>query len=143
AGQGPAGGGHAADPGMAGDRAPRHRPGRRLRIPGSAVSIALSHRAGHHRHPVERSALLRASLPAGPAMTKPVIRKRRCAVYTRKSTEEGLEQEFNSLDAQRESCEAYVASQKAEGWLLVGDRYNDGGFSGANLDRPALKRLLA
>jgi site-specific DNA recombinase len=74
---------------------------------------------------------------------KPVVRKLRCAVYTRKSTEEGLDQEFNSLDAQRESCEAFVASQKAEGWLLVPDRYDDGGFSGANLERPALRRLLA
>ena len=76
-------------------------------------------------------------------MKKPVVRKLRCAVYTRKSTEEGLDQEFNSLDAQREACEAYVASQKAEGWLLVPDRYDDGGFSGANLERPALRRLLA
>jgi DNA invertase Pin-like site-specific DNA recombinase len=69
--------------------------------------------------------------------------RRRCAVYTRKSSEEGLEQEFNSLDAQREACEAYVASQKAEGWVLIRDRYDDGGFSGGNLERPALKRLLA
>src|SRR6187455_1457627 len=67
----------------------------------------------------------------------------RCAIYTRKSTEEGLEQEFNSLDAQREACEAYVASQKAEGWLLLSDRYDDGGFSGGTLERPALKRLMA
>jgi site-specific DNA recombinase len=73
----------------------------------------------------------------------PLTRKRRCAVYTRKSTEEGLEQEFNSLDAQREACEAYVASQKAEGWVLVPDHYDDGGLSGATLERPALKRLLA
>jgi DNA invertase Pin-like site-specific DNA recombinase len=76
-------------------------------------------------------------------MKKPIVRKLRCAVYTRKSSEEGLEQEFNSLDAQREACEAYVASQKAEGWLLVPDRYDDGGISGATLERPALKRLLA
>ena len=76
-------------------------------------------------------------------MKKPVVRKLRCAVYTRKSSEEGLEQEFNSLDAQRESCEAYIASQKPEGWLLVPDRYDDGGISGATLERPALKRLLA
>src|SRR3954464_10804274 len=76
-------------------------------------------------------------------MKKPVVRKLRCAVYTRKSSEEGLEMEFNSLDAQRESCEAYIASQKAEGWLLVPDRYDDGGFSGGTLERPALKRLLA
>lgn len=71
-----------------------------------------------------------------------IKRKLRCAVYTRKSTEEGLEQEFNSLDAQREACEAYVASQKAEGWLLVPDRYDDGGFSGGTLERPALQRLV-
>ena len=75
-------------------------------------------------------------------MKKPIIRKLRCAVYTRKSSEEGLDMEFNSLDAQRESCQAYVASQKAEGWVAVNDRYDDGGFSGGNLDRPALKRLL-
>lgn len=73
----------------------------------------------------------------------PASRKLRCAVYTRKSTEEGLEMEFNSLDAQREACEAYVASQRAEGWVLVNDRYDDGGFSGGTLERPALKRLLA
>jgi site-specific DNA recombinase len=72
----------------------------------------------------------------------PIKRKLRCAVYTRKSSEEGLEQEFNSLDAQREACEAYVASQKAEGWLLVPDRYDDGGFSGGTLERPALQRLI-
>jgi site-specific DNA recombinase len=78
-----------------------------------------------------------------PATKKQVVRKVRCAVYTRKSSEEGLEQEFNSLDAQREACEAYVASQRAEGWVLVPDRYDDGGVSGATLERPALKRLLA
>ncbi|MFN3727486.1 MAG: recombinase family protein [Allosphingosinicella sp.] len=71
------------------------------------------------------------------------IRKLRCAVYTRKSTEEGLEMEFNSLDAQREACEAYIASQKPEGWVLYPEPYDDGGFSGGTLDRPALKRLLA
>src|SRR5437016_14238999 len=76
-------------------------------------------------------------------MKQPIVRKLRCAVYTRKSSEEGLEQEFNSLDAQREACEAYIASQKAEGWLLVPDRYDDGGISGATLERPAVKRLLA
>src|SRR3954468_855812 len=76
-------------------------------------------------------------------MKKPVVRKLRCAVYTRKSSEEGLEQEFNSLDAQREACEAYVASQKPEGWILVPDRYDDGGISGGTLERPALRRLLS
>jgi site-specific DNA recombinase len=67
----------------------------------------------------------------------------RCAVYTRKSTEEGLEQEFNSLDAQRESAEAYIKSQKHAGWVCLPERYDDGGFTGGNLDRPALKRLMA
>jgi DNA invertase Pin-like site-specific DNA recombinase len=76
-------------------------------------------------------------------MKKPIVRKLRCAVYARKSSEEGLDQEFNSLDAQREACEAYVASQKAEGWVLVPDRFDDGGFSGGTLDRPALQRLIA
>jgi site-specific DNA recombinase len=76
-------------------------------------------------------------------MKKPIVRKLRCAVYTRKSSEEGLEQEFNSLDAQREACEAYIASQKPEGWVLVPDHYDDGGISGATLERPALRRLLA
>ena len=76
-----------------------------------------------------------------PAAPK-VVRKLRCAIYTRKSTEEGLDMEFNSLDAQREACEAYVASQKAEGWVLVPTRYDDGGFSGGTLERPALQRLL-
>lgn len=67
----------------------------------------------------------------------------RAAIYTRKSTEEGLEQEFNSLDAQRESGEAYIKSQQHEGWELVPTRYDDGGFTGGNMDRPAVKRLLA
>ena len=66
----------------------------------------------------------------------------RCAIYTRKSTEEGLEQEFNSLDAQRDAGEAYVMSQKHEGWMLVGSHYDDGGFSGGNMERPALQRLI-
>jgi DNA invertase Pin-like site-specific DNA recombinase len=75
--------------------------------------------------------------------TLAIKRKLRCAIYTRKSSEEGLEQEFNSLHAQREACEAYVASQRAEGWLLHDDHYDDGGFSGGTLERPALKRLIA
>jgi len=70
------------------------------------------------------------------------MRRVRCAIYTRKSTEEGLEQEFNSLDAQREACEAYIASQKHEGWELLPDHYDDGGISGGHLDRPALQRLM-
>ena len=67
----------------------------------------------------------------------------RCAIYTRKSTEEGLEQEFNSLDAQREACEAYIQSQRGLGWIPMKKRYDDGGLSGGTMDRPALQALLA
>ena len=70
-------------------------------------------------------------------------KRSRCAIYTRKSSEEGLDMEFNSLDAQREACEAYVASQRSEGWAAIRERYDDGGFSGGTLERPALKQLLA
>src|SRR5512134_3251566 len=73
---------------------------------------------------------------------KPTIRKTRCAVYTRVSTDERLDMEFNSLDAQREAALSYIASQKHEGWIVVGDRYDDGGFSGGTMERPALQRLL-
>jgi len=66
----------------------------------------------------------------------------RCAIYTRKSTEEGLDQDFNSLDAQREACEAYIASQRQAGWIALPDRYDDGGFTGANMNRPGLQKLL-
>ena len=65
-----------------------------------------------------------------------------CAIYTRKSTEEGLDQNFNSLDAQRDACENFIASQKSEGWMLARERYDDGGFSGGNMQRPGLQRLL-
>jgi site-specific DNA recombinase len=86
-----------------------------------------------------RSSTARAG--AGTAVeSKKVIR---CAIYTRKSTDEGLQQEFNSLDAQRESAEAYITSQKQEGWQVVAEPFDDGGYSGGNMDRPALKRLLA
>ncbi len=74
-----------------------------------------------------------------PAVPEP----QRCAIYTRKSTEHNLDLEFNSLDAQREACEAYIKSQAHEGWRLIPDHYDDGGLSGASLDRPALQDLLA
>src|SRR5438270_11720417 len=69
--------------------------------------------------------------------------RRRCAIYTRKSSEEGLEQEFNSLHAQREACEAYIRSQRHEGWVLIPTAYDDGGFSGGTMQRPGRQRLLA
>ena len=72
-------------------------------------------------------------------MTNP----KRCVIYTRKSSEQGLEQDFNSLDAQREAAIAYITSQRHDGWRLVRAAYEDGGWSGGNMDRPALRRLLA
>jgi len=74
--------------------------------------------------------------------TGPKRRTLRCAIYTRKSTEEGLEQTFNTLDAQRDAAEAFIRSQREEGWVVLPDKYDDGGFTGANMDRPALKKLL-
>jgi Resolvase, N terminal domain len=70
-------------------------------------------------------------------------KKARCAIYTRKSSEEGLEQAFNSLDAQREACAAFILSQKHEGWTVLPALYDDGGFSGGTMERPALKKLCA
>src|SRR5579872_5877404 len=80
---------------------------------------------------------------SGPANREGDGTTTRCAIYTRKSTEEGLEQEFNSLDAQREACAAYVLSQQHEGWTLLPGAYDDGGLSGGSMNRPALQRLLA
>src|SRR5579885_3190281 len=128
---------------MAGRRAPRHRARGRLRIPGPQIQIALGHRPLNRRHALERAAVLRPAPAREPGMSKMPVRKVRCAIYTRKSSEEGLEQEFNSLDAQREACEAYIASQRHEGWVLVPHRYDDGGVSGGTLERPALKLLIA
>jgi site-specific DNA recombinase len=73
---------------------------------------------------------------------RPMISAVRCAIYTRKSTDEGLDSDFNTLDAQRESAEAYIVSQRHEGWIALPQKYDDGGFTGANMERPALKRLL-
>src|SRR5262249_63760 len=104
-----------------------------------------------HRFPLQRlfvlpqrleqsGANLMSKTTTKPVGTMPLIR---CAIYTRKSTEEGLEQEFNSLDAQRESAQAFITSQQHEGWVCLPDRYDDGGFTGGNMERPALRRLLA
>ena len=81
--------------------------------------------------------------PTSAPATTATARKLRCAIYTRTSSEEGLEQAFNSLDAQRDACEAFITSQRSEGWVAIRDHYDDGGISGATLERPALKRLLA
>jgi site-specific DNA recombinase len=92
----------------------------------------------YHGNPLVRSGLLRHQEREEESM-KP---NSRCAIYTRKSSEEGLEQSFNSLHAQREACEAYVLSQKHEGWHVLSAKYDDGGFSGGNMERPGLKKLL-
>src|SRR5206468_1083867 len=84
-----------------------------------------------------------ARLRGADTMNGPVTKLARCAIYTRKSTEHNLDLAFNSLDAQREACEAYIKSQAPEGWRLVPDHYDDGGLSGASLERPAVQALLA
>src|SRR2546430_13003222 len=123
--------------------------GRGLRLRRPELQVAQRRGQGRHRRPLQRLLVLpqRPGRPRRCRMSKtdkhagpPLVR---CAIYTRKSTEEGLEQAFNSLDAQREASEAYIASQKNEGWTCLPPRYDDGGFTGGNLDRPALRRLLA
>src|SRR6266478_6146263 len=120
---------------------PRSRersPARRGRDRSSSGSNKTDRQAAGHRQRHFRSAgRWRTAMPRGDPSRK------RCAIYTRKSSEEGLEQEFNSLQAQCEACEAYIRSQRHEGWALARTRYDDGGFSGGNMERPALQRLLA
>src|SRR5690606_12969788 len=127
---------------MAGGRARRDRDSRRLRMGGAPLQVALGDRPRDYRNALERLGLFRFEEPPGGRMTKTVVRKLRCAVYPPRSSEEGLAQEFSSLHAQRAACEAYVASQRSEGWVLVRDHYDDGGISGGTLERPALKRLI-
>jgi site-specific DNA recombinase len=86
---------------------------------------------------------MRKPVPYPNMQTPAITPKRRCAVYTRKSTDEGLDMEYNSLEAQRDAGLAYIASQRHEGWIALTDGYDDGGFSGGNIDRPSLKRLVA
>src|SRR5256714_9185001 len=115
-----------------------------LYLEGQDLSEPLQDRACDHRHPLERATIL---WPAGQAIeersspmkpAKPV----RCAIYTRVSTDQGLDQDFNSLDAQYEASQAYIRSQAHAGWTLLRGKYDDGGFSGGDTDRPALQRLL-
>ena len=76
-------------------------------------------------------------------MTTTIKKRVYCAIYTRKSTNEGLDQDFTTLDNQRESAESYINSQKSEGWIILPEKYDDGGYTGANTDRPALQKLIA
>src|SRR5690606_4137405 len=96
------------------------------------LPVTVRHRKAHHRRRMVRPEVLQIMSGASSRL--------RCAVYTRKSSDEGLEQEFNSLDAQYEACQAYIASQASLGWKLVPGRYDDGGISGGTMERPALKR---
>src|SRR5438128_1922611 len=122
-------------------RTPCHGPGAGLRIPRRAVRIAVTSGSSNYRQPLVGAGVLWPQAPkGGEGMTAPI---RRCAVYTRKSSEEGLEQSFNSLHAQREACEAYIKSQRHEGWVCLAQHYDDGGLSGATMERPALRQLLA
>ncbi len=96
-------------------------------------------------HQMEWAAVLRSAIEASVRRSPPMAnnpKPLRCAIYTRKSTEHGLELEFNSLDAQREACEAYIKSQASQGWRVLPQHYDDPAYSGGNLDRPALKKLL-
>src|SRR5258707_12436039 len=98
----------------------------------------------HGRYPLVGPSLLRPARSRGETgMTAKPVKRVRCAVYTRVSTEYGLDQEFNSLDAQHDAAEAYIRSQAHDGWTLVRTRYDDGGYSGGSTERPALQRLLA
>src|SRR5215470_15398198 len=146
------------DPGAPVARTHAHcrRPQRRVRARGPALSVAHSNCRADYRGPLVGSAVLwpdpaRACVGwrQGRPMTRPMSlgtrrnARVRCAIYTRKSSEEGLDQEFNSLQAQREACEAFITSQRHEGWVCLRTGYDDGGFSGATMGRPALQRLLA
>ena len=143
---------HAADPRV--ERGGAHRRGwrgRRDPLERGSVELAVRGRAGDHWHALVGARLFRVEeqkgiagrwyarrCPKGCGMNRV-----RCAIYTRKSSDEGLDQAFNSLDAQREACAAYVLSQASEGWNALPDIYDDGGLSGGTLERPALQRLLA
>ncbi len=125
--------------------------GRALPLSGQHLPVPQRDRSPNHRHPLVRAGLLRPEATCGeagvtrrrpPPQPQPG-RKLRCAIYTRKSSEEGLEQSFNSLHAQRDACEAFITSQKHEGWTLLPAAYDDGGLSGGSIERPALQRLLA
>src|SRR5438094_4344709 len=140
-------GGHHPDAGLQGPKPAGGGAGRGLRLRRPDLQVAQRRGQGRHRRPLQwllvlsqfpgRPRRCRMNKTAKPA-SAPLVR---CAIYTRKSTEEGLEQAFNSLDAQREASEAYIASQKNEGWTCLPTHYDDGGFTG-NMERPALKRLL-
>src|SRR5712671_6990925 len=129
---------------MEGANAARRRLGRRLCMEWNDLSQSVPDRWCHHGHALERSQILRVARHTGERtpMTSATPKRVRCAIYTRVSDDQGLEQDFNSLDAQYDSSQSYIRSQAHAGWTLIGGRYADGGFTGGNTDRPALQRLL-
>src|SRR5580698_1609535 len=124
---------------------PGHRTCRRFRVERQDLPQPFEGRVRHHRQSLEWTAVFWAARQAieGARVMKTVPKSVRCAIYTRKSTDQGLEQDFNSLDAQYEASQAYIRSQAHAGWTLLRTKYDDGGFSGGDTDRPALQRLLA
>src|ERR1700704_926338 len=121
------------------------RSGQRLCLERQDLSQPVADRPRHYRHPLERTPVLwfaRQTVEGGAVVKTGGSKKVRCAIYTRVSTDQGLEQDFNSLDAQYDASQAYIRSQQHAGWTMVRAKYDDGGFSGGNTDRPALQRLL-
>src|SRR6478735_3812849 len=136
--------GHHAGARMEWSGATGRRAGRRLCLERQDLSQPVEGCLCDHRHPVERPKILRSpgQVIAEVSMKAKSLKRVRCAIYTRVSTDQGLEQDFNSLDAQFDASQAYIRSQAHAGWTLVRSKYDDGGFSGGNTDRPALQRLL-
>src|ERR1700722_15528481 len=124
--------------------APGHGTCRRLRVERQDLPQPLEGRVSHHRQSLEWTAVLWAARQTikGALDVKTGPKSVRCAIYTRKSTDQGLDQDFNSLDAQYDASQAYIRSQTHAGWTLLRAKYDDGGFSGGNTDRPGLQRLL-
>src|SRR4051812_21098338 len=119
--------------------------GRWLCLEWQDLPQPVADRPRHYRHPLEPTPVLwfaRQTVEGGAVMKTGGSKKVRCAIYTRVSTDQGLEQDFNSLDAQYDASQAYIRSQQHAGWAMVKSKYDDGGFSGGNTDRPALQRLL-
>src|SRR5207249_8631422 len=141
---------HGHHPPVQGRHLAGQGPAEGLRVRGGDLQVPVRRGQARHRPALQRLCVLSPQRGRRHAMSRPKTPKAapaktttRCAVYTRKSTEEGLEQEFNSLDAQRDAGQNFIKSQVGEGWQCLAEHYDDGGFTGGNMDRPALKRLLA
>src|ERR1700745_1737081 len=131
---------------MEGADAKGRRHGRRLFLERNNLFEAVPDRLRHYGHTLEWSQILRAARQTGkrtPTMTSSIPKRVRCAIYTRVSDDQGLEQDFNSIDAQYDASQSYIRSQAHAGWTLIRSKYGDGGFTGGNTDRPALQQLLA